>query len=376
MITLAGIALNITYPIVGIITTTPTNLIARRNRIFVSPKISGSIFGYAGCITSQNTANTNQGSLVHSVSGIEALEDGDIVLIIPEGRINIMYQRRVADHTVFMTNRCNSRCIMCPQPPNDDPLDLHDINQRVLSFIKAESLQHIGITGGEPTVVMAQLCQTLLYIKNRFPDAFISLLTNGRNFRDFDFVKKIVALKNRKVLFCIPLYADNDIQHDTIVGVHGAFQGTVQGIYNLYRMGRKIEIRIVVMKQNFTRLTAISEFIYRNFPFVAHIAFMGMEYTGEAEQHMDTLWIDPMGYSRQLYEAAWYLHRRGMNVSVYNIPLCLLAEELWRFARDSISAWKKNYLECCDVCSIKERCGGVFGTSAMQSKNIAPILLV
>lgn len=373
MLALDGTACNISYPIVGTITTRPTNFFTRRDQIFVSSDINATAFGYACSITGQNVVAEPRGSMVHSVLQLETLTDGDIVLVTPEGRINVMYQSRNSDHSVFITNRCNSQCVMCPQPPSNDPPDLHDINQRVLSLIKRDSLQHIGITGGEPTVVLEQLRQTLAYLQSRFPDVFISLLTNGRRFRDFDVARQVVAAKNKKCLFCIPLYADNDIQHDAIVGVSGAFQDTVQGFYNLYRLGRRIEIRIVVMQQNFARLTAIAEFIYRNLPFVAHIAFMGMEYTGEAEQHLDDLWIDPQEYSQQLYEAVWHLHRRGMNVSVYNIPLCLLAEPLWRFARDSISAWKKNFLEQCDACSVKERCGGVFGTSVKQSEKIAPI---
>lgn len=374
MITLAGRALNTQYPIVGIVTTRPLNPLTRRNRVFVSQKINFSIFSYACCITSQDAITMPiNSSLIYSVPDIGTLADGDIVLVTPEGRINIMYQSRDADHTVFITNRCNSRCIMCPQPPSDDPPDLHDINQKVLSLIKTGSLQHIGITGGEPTVVLDQLCETLDYLQSHFPDAFISLLTNGRRLQDFDLVRQIVAVKNKKLLFCIPLYADNDAQHDAIVGVPGAFEDTIQGIYNLYRLGKRMEIRIVVMRQNFAQLTSIAEFIYRNLPFVSHIAFMGMEYTGEAEQHLNDLWIDPQEYGQQLHTAVWHLHRRGMNVSIYNIPLCLLSEPLWRFARDSISGWKKNYLEQCNFCSVQEKCSGLFGTSALQSKNISSL---
>lgn len=62
-----------------------------------------------------------------------------------------------------------------------------------------------------------------------------------------------------------------------------------------------------------------------------------------------------------------------MNVSIYNLPLCLLEEPIRRFARDSISAWKKNYLEQCDQCTVKEKCGGVFDTSAVQSRNIGQV---
>ncbi|SDD70628.1 His-Xaa-Ser system radical SAM maturase HxsC [Sporomusa acidovorans] len=372
MIALNGNVINIKYPIVGIVTTTPVNLLIRHKRILVSTNIDTVVFGYACCITSQTITSRSNGALVHSVSNLELLNDGDIVLITPEGRINIMFQSGHDDHTVFITNRCNSRCIMCPQPPSDDPPDLYDINEKVLSLIKKESLKYIGITGGEPTVVLDQLTQTLSYLNNHFPDTFISLLTNGRRFQDFDVARQVVAAENKKLLFCIPIYADNDVQHDGIVGIKGAFQDTIQGIYNLYRLRRRIEIRIVVVRQNFTRIVALSEFIYRNLPFVAHIAFMGMEYTGKAEQHLEDLWIDPREFSQQLYEAVWLLHLRNMNVSIYNIPLCLLEKPLWGFARDSISRWKKNYLDQCTYCSVKARCCGIFETSCMQSTWISP----
>lgn len=373
MITLVGKACNIKYPIVGIITTRPVNLFNRKNRILVYSETDVATFGYACSITSQHLVNEGKNSLIHSVNQLQVLSDGDIVFIAPSGQINLMHQSGHTDYTVFITNQCNSRCIMCPQPAHIDPPDLHDINNRIISLIKDGSLKHIGITGGEPTVVLEKLCEMLAYFQRRFPDTFISLLTNGRRFRDFNLVKKVVAAQNKKLLFCIPLYADNDIQHDSIVGVSGAFGDTIQGIYNLYRLGRKVEIRIVVMKPNFVRLVAIAEFIYRNLSFVSHVTFMGMEYTGMAEEHFEDLWIDPQEYCQQLYEAVWHLHRRNMNVSIYNIPLCLLDERLWRFARDSISEWKKNYLEQCYICSVKEQCGGVFGTSSVQSENITPV---
>lgn len=373
MITLTGIALNIPHSVVGVITSKSHNLFNRQDRILVTPDGYADSFGYSATITGHTITEPVNRWVVHSVFQVEQLTDGDLVLITPEGRINILYQQGQSDYTVCITNRCNSRCIMCPQPPDNDPPGIADINIKALSLLNKEQVTHIGITGGEPTVALENLCEILKYIKDQYPDVFISLLTNGRKLRDFGVVRQIVSLKNKKLLFCIPLYADNDVQHDRMVGVPGAFQDTVRGIYNLYRLGRKIEIRIVVMRQNFTRLVALAEFMYRNLPFVSHIAFMGMEYTGEAEQHKETLWIDPQEYSQQLYEAVWHLHRRGMNVSIYNIPLCLLKKPLWQFARDSISAWKKGYVEQCADCSVKEQCGGIFKTSVEQSCNISPI---
>ena len=53
----------------------------------------------------------------------------------------------------------------------------------------------------------------------------------------------------------------------------------------------------------------------------------------------------------------------GIDTSVYNIPLCLLDENIRPFATKSISDWKVKYLPECDGCPLKEQCCGLFATS-------------
>ena len=178
------------------------------------------------------------------------------------------------------------------------------------------------------------------------------------------------AVGHRKLMACIPLYAANHTQHDCIVGVKGAFTETMKGILNLYQAGVLVEIRIVVGRFNYQWLQDIVEFLLRNLPFVRHIAFMGMEYTGSAGENRDSLVIDPYDYRQELGMAAWRLHRRGMNVSIYNVPLCLLEKRSWIFARDSISAWKKTYADVCDDCQQKSKCCGLFATSNYVSNHL------
>jgi hypothetical protein len=64
------------------------------------------------------------------------------------------------------------------------------------------------------------------------------------------------------------------------------------------------------MKQNYKRLLQISEFIYRNFPFISHIAFMGMEVTGHAFDNFNEIDITPQEYNENLLEALIYLQQR------------------------------------------------------------------
>ena len=73
-------------------------------------------------------------------------------------------------------------------------------------------------------------------------------------------------------------------------------------------------------------------------------------------------------------EAVKILDRFGINVSVYNIPLCLLDKHLHKFAEQSISLWKNDYNDICKDCNLKNKCCGVFTTSNKHPYlNIAPI---
>lgn len=247
------------------------------------------------------------------------------------------------------------------------------VNKRILSLVQeTDKVEHVGITGGEPTICLDNVVEILQTCKDKFPNAAISLLTNGKLLADFDQAKKL-ADANQNVMYCIPLYAPTDFEHDYIVGCPGSFEQTILGIYNLARLKCPVEIRIVVIKQNYKRLADLAEFIYRNMSFMVHVAIMGMETAGVAKENLDSVWIDPKDYQEELSNCIVEMHRRALNVSIYNLPHCLLPKKLWGFARDSISGWKKTYLEQCVLCYVKECCAGTFATSVKQSNYIAPI---
>ena len=126
------------------------------------------------------------------------------------------------------------------------------------------------------------------------------------------------------------------------------------------------------MRQNYKILDRLAKYIYRNLPFVSHIALMGMEYHGNAQTNYEKVAIDPIEYKDELYSAVKNFIRYDIVTDVYNIPLCLVDSRIHEFCRDSISTWKKTYLEICEQCSQKKYCSGVFETSFTHSKNIKP----
>lgn len=100
---------------------------------------------------------------------------------------------------------------------------------------------------------------------------------------------------------------------------------------------------------------------------------MGLEITGFAQDHFDSVWIDPLEYKDELLRAVQHLSRSKINVSIYNVPLCLLDESGWKFAAKSISQWKNCYLPICENCLVLNDCCGFFATSGHVSSNVKPI---
>ena len=247
-------------------------------------------------------------------------------------------------------------------------------NLKILKLVNPSSVSHIGITGGEPTLKLDDLRTVLRFCKERFQTSTISLLTNGKRFDDLEFTRSIAEIDHPGLVYCVSLYSDIDTEHDRTVGIPGSFRQTVKGLHNLALFRQRVEIRTVVFRTNFQRLPSMAEFIYRNFPFVVHVAFMGMECMGLARANLDQVWIDPTEYALELKTAVLHLNRRAIPVSIYNLPLCLIPHEVWRFSKNAISTWKNIYLDQCEDCKIRAKCGGFFSTSVKQSDHIKPLL--
>lgn len=280
------------------------------------------------------------------------------------------------DNVLFITSQCNNRCLMCCQPPNNsNDLEYNYIKNIALINSAPSSLPSLGITGGEPTLLGEKLFSLINHIKGKLPDTEIHLLTNGRAFADQNYVKKLMQCGTDNILLGIPIHSDCSIDHDYITQSKGSFDETMLGLYNLERCGFDIELRIVLNKITCQRLSQMANFIYRNLPFVRYVAFMGMEYTGFTIKNHKLVWIDPLKYQSELENAVYELSRWGIDVSVFNLPHCVLSKTLWDFSVKSISDWKNEYAEFCDECAMKNECCGLFSTSRKHSIGLRPIKL-
>lgn len=302
---------------------------------------------------------------------IENLEVGDIYYKQQE-TIKLLYRISSKQNVLIITNKCNYACISCPQEDNLSDKNLEVINEFIIKNISIKS-KFIALSGGEPTLNKERFLDILKSLSN-YSFEQIDILTNGTGFNDFNFVQKIAKVVDKKrTVFAISLYSDTDDIQSNITR-DNSFYKVLTGLHNLAKFKFKIEIRIVISKFNFNRLPQIADFISLNFPFVYHVAFMGLEFEAMAFKNQEEIWIDPQQYQRQQLEAARRLDHAGIRFSLYNQQLCYQPKVLWKFNAKSISDWKRIYLPECSDCIIKDLCGGFFKSNLnIHSNFINPI---
>lgn len=299
---------------------------------------------------------------------------GDVVELYPPAKLAVRFRRGDNGNVLFATEQCNSFCLMCSQPPRRVQ-DGWRVNQlaELIKLIDPDE-PSMAISGGEPTLLGDGLVTIVGQCAEALPLTHIHVLSNGRRFDQPEYASKFRGL-HPSLTWGIPLYGDHFALHDYIVQSKGAFAQTMRGLYALHLASQRIEIRVVLNRPTVVRLRELARFIYRNLPFVEHVAFMGIEPIGFAKANRNALWIDPADAGPAIAEATEFLAGRGMSVSLYNLPLCVIPRAAWDFARRSISNWKQHYLQACDTCEVKEKCSGFFEwiTPEWTSRAISPI---
>ncbi|MBB3121687.1 His-Xaa-Ser system radical SAM maturase HxsC [Pseudoduganella violacea] len=289
------------------------------------------------------------------------IELGDVVMpILGKGSVDVSYRRSDVHHTLFLTNRCNSNCLMCSQPPTKDEDGwLVDEAIDIVRHIE-NSPESIGLTGGEPLLTGNRLREVLDEIHLRHPMMRIDLLTNGRLLSNRGTAAALLDGLEARVAWLVPLYGHAHMLHDFVVQSPGAFEQTLEGILRLQEHGQPIQVRIVLIEPVLERLIDLCEFIGKSLPFIHEVALMACEPIGFALANKEVCDLDLQDWWPTLMRASRTLRRYGVRHMFMNTPLCALPKDLWPLAVRSISDWKQVYSDECAGCSVMDSCSGLF----------------
>lgn len=298
-------------------------------------------------------------------SSLDRIEIGD-VLALDSARRHAEVLMRPSDHhhTVFLTNRCNSRCLMCSQPPTPQ-----DDGWRVGEAMRLARQMHfsptvLGFTGGEPLLLGDMLRTVLDSFHSVHPHTQLEVLTNGRLASNDTLAEKSLRGLGHHVSWMVPLYGHAPFLHDYVVQAKGAFDETIGGLLNLQRWSQHIQLRVVLIEPVLRYLPDLCDFIALNLPFVREVALMACEPVGYALVNAGECAVDLAAWKPQMRSAVRRLARAELRVILMNTPLCSIDEALWPYAHQSISDWKQTYAPACTRCSVREQCCGLFAWHA------------
>ena len=300
----------------------------------------------------------------------------DVFEIDENGNAYQYYNNDSLDNAIIVTSKCNSNCLMCPAA---ESIRKNGIKMRINDLLEIskyipDNAVHLTITGGEPFLLEKDIFTLLSFLKNKFIHTEFLLLTNGRAFSIKNYSELLAQTIPIKTIVAIPLHGYDAITHDYVTQTPGSFYQTFIGLKNIISMGINVELRIVVSKLNANYLNKIADLIISEFPDVLCVKFIGLEMLGNAAKNNDIVWItynDAFEKSRMAIEK---LINNGIDVGIYNFPLCAVDKEFWSICEKSITDYKIRFANECDICSVKDACGGIFaGSIRLAKESVKPI---
>lgn len=313
----------------------------------------------------------------YTVSESDNFRENDTVFINKYGNCQLLFCYSEYSQTIIITNRCNSNCIMCPYTSHfrahtTDCADDFLMNQ--INYLPSHTEQ-LTITGGEPTLRRTIFFRFMEKIRINFPRTSCLILTNGRSFSLESICYKSKFMFPKKLIAAVPIHASYAELHDIITQANGSFVQTIAGIKNLLNLGIGVEIRIVVFKENHHDMLNIAKLIKRELLGVSVVNFMAAEMCGNAAKNRSNVWISYNKAFADCKTAIDFLISSGIDVGIYNFPLCSVPRKYWGIYKKSISDYKIRYGKDCHLCNGKKVCGGVFASSIKYAESDLQLIM-
>lgn len=271
------------------------------------------------------------------------------------------------DVCFYITEKCNSNCVMCPMS-----LDSRKRGEQMSAeewdhfedIIPADTA-HITITGGEPFLLHGRLLPALEKINALYPNADVLILTNGRALALPEIMDKLEPLITDRYCFAVPVHGPEAGLHDRITNSPGSFHQSITALRNLGRTNARTEVRIVGHQLNLEKINDTFRMLCGLGARIDVINLIAMEMTGCAARNREKLWVDYNVLCETAEEGIRYAILHGIDIGLYNFPLCQVPERLWPLVKLSITPSKIRYPEECEGCAQRDACGGMFYSTCL-----------
>ena len=309
------------------------------------------------------------------IQKLDFFSEFDVIEINELGRAYQCFSANSPDNAILVTDKCNSNCVMCPvsegvrkSGKTKDISVLAEIVRHIPAFA-----EHLTITGGEPFLLGTKLFDLLSLLKYHVPEIEYLLLTNGRAFSIENYVSRFQEVVPHKTIIGIPLHGYDAKTHDGITQSKGSFEQTYIGLKRLLQTSCNVELRVVVSRLNVSYINHIAELIATEFSNVWRVDFLGLEMLGNAAKNVEKVWISYSEAFREIKSAIDILVSKGIDVGIYNFPLCSVEQGYRSLCHKSITDYKIRYKEECSNCMEKDACGGIFSGTIRLVNDLKPI---
>ena len=226
--------------------------------------------------------------------------------------------------SIHLTDMCNQSCKFCVVDSFKERKE--EVNLRfIFKFLEenaGKGYEIINIHGGEATIVDGFI-PILNKIKELgYPE--VSLQTNARTLKDYDFTKKLFDLNVKT--FVTSFHTTDAKEMAWLADVEETWLGEIiQGIKNAKAVGARVRTNTVVYNHNKNNLLDIMKYIVEELN-VDHINISNMHPAGRAYKNFEIVCPRVSEIMPIVKKAVDYVESTGKKVTVEGFPPCMLNE--------------------------------------------------
>ena len=280
---------------------------------------------------------------------------------------------------IQVVRHCNHFCGFCSNPTTPYTHDFDSMRVLVDDFVERGYFGVI-LTGGEPTL-HPELPRITAYAREQ--GLHVRMITNGHRLADPELARDMAAAGLQ--LVHVSVYSVRPEVEAALRGVSGTLERAFAAIDNAHAHGIEVNVNCVINRLNAEHLDENVRYFIEHHPHVRHFVWNNLDPSmGRAEVNQDQYTPRLADFELSLQRAMRLLHKSGRSFRVEKVPLCYMTDFAWAStetrkivkgeerivcfldAKQTVrqTDWEHVYAEACDVCSLREICGGLFDRGA------------
>ncbi len=276
---------------------------------------------------------------------------------------------------IQVVRHCNHFCGFCSNPTTPYVHSFDTMKILVDDFVERGYFGVI-LTGGEPTL-HPELPQIARYARDQ--GLHVRMITNGWRLSEESFAQEMAEAGLQHVH--VSVYSVRPEVEERLRGLPRTLERAYAAVDNANKYGIDVNINCVINKLNADHLHENIAYWMEHHPFIRHFVWNNLDPSmGRAEVNQDQFTPRLSDFEHSLFLACKMLHESGRTFRVEKVPLCYMTDFAWastetrkivkgeerivHFLDNKQTVrqtdWGHLYSESCDVCSLREICGGLF----------------